>query len=45
VAERRTWTRVAAQYDDIYARVAGEDRWYGSSTAGVPQTEGEVSGA
>jgi glycosyltransferase involved in cell wall biosynthesis len=45
VTERRTWTRVAAQYDDIYARVAGESRWYGSSTAGVPQTEGEVSGA
>jgi glycosyltransferase involved in cell wall biosynthesis len=45
VAERRTWTRVAAQYDNIYARAAGEAGWYGPSTAGVPRTEGEVSGA
>jgi glycosyltransferase involved in cell wall biosynthesis len=45
VAVRRTWTRVAAQYDEIYARAAGESRWYGTSGAGVPLDEGEVTGA
>ncbi|HEY0485769.1 MAG TPA: glycosyltransferase family 4 protein [Mycobacteriales bacterium] len=45
VAGRRTWSRVAAQYDDIYARVAGESRWYGPAGAGIPRPEGEVSGA
>jgi glycosyltransferase involved in cell wall biosynthesis len=45
VAVHRTWPRVAAQYDDIYARVAGESRWYGSAGAGIPPREGEVSGA